>query len=195
MELQAYFAHLQPGQAVRAIPGAGLNIPIWLLGSSLFSAELAAEMGLPFAFASHFAPDYLLTALDAYRSRFRPSTALAAPYAMVGIGGFAADTDQEARRLLTSAQQQFINLRRGTPGPLPPPVDSMNGRWSDMEKLGVERALSYAAVGSATTVREHLKSVLNLTRADEIIVTSQIFDHAARLRSFEIIAGVRALLP
>jgi luciferase family oxidoreductase group 1 len=191
MELQAYFEPVQPGQVIRAVPGAGLRVPIWLLGSSLFSAQLAAALGLPFAFASHFAPDYLLQALDVYRRTFRPSAALAAPYAMVGVSVFAADTDAEGRRLLTSAQLQFVNLRRGTPGPLQPPVDSLEGYWSPAEKAGVERALSYAAVGSADTVARRLSAIIESTRADELMITGQIYDHAARLRSFEIAATLR----
>ena len=194
MELKAYFAPVQPGQAIRAVPGAGLKVPLWLLGSSLFSAQLAAALGLPFAFASHFAPDYLLQALDVYRREFRPSEALRAPHVMVGVSVFAAASDEEARRLFTSAQLQFVNLRRGTPGPLLPPVETMEGRWSPAEKAGVEHALAYAAVGSAETVRQRLTRVLEATRADEIIITGQIFDHAARLRSFEIAADVRRSL-
>jgi luciferase family oxidoreductase group 1 len=194
MELQAYFAPAQPGQPVRAVPGAGLKVPIWLLGSSLFSAQLAAALGLPFAFASHFAPDYLLQALDVYRRTFRPSPRLNAPYAMVGVGVFAADSDAEADRLFTSAQLQFVNLRRGTPGPLQPPVESMDGRWSPSEKAGVDRALAFSAVGSADTVRGRLREILDTTRADELMVTGQIYDHAARLRSFEIAADVRGTL-
>lgn len=190
-ELQAYFAAVRPGQAVRAVPGAGLAVPIWLLGSSLFSAQLAAELGLPFAFASHFAPDYLMPALDIYRREFRPSEALATPYAMVGVSVFAADTDVQARRLLSSTQQQFVNLRRGSPGPLPPPVDTMDDRWSPLERAGVEHALAYSAVGSVETVRRKLAALVNLTKADELIMTSQIYDHAARLRSFEIVAKLR----
>jgi len=190
MELQAFFGPVQPGQAIRAVPGAGLEVPLWLLGSSLFSAQLAAALGLPFAFASHFAPDYLLQALEVYRREFRPSDALRAPHAMVGMSVFAAASDEEARRLFTSAQLQFVNLRRGTPGPLAAPVDTMEGRWSPSEKAGVDRALAYAAVGSPDTVRGRLRSFIETTRADEIIVAGQIFDHAARLRSFEIAAEV-----
>jgi luciferase family oxidoreductase group 1 len=190
IELQSYFAPPQPGR-IRAVPGAGLSIPIWLLGSSLFSAQLAAELGLPFAFASHFAPDDLLAALDAYRRRFRPSPALASPYAMVGATTFAADTDADARRLFTSLQQQFVQLRRGTPGPLPPPVDSMDGRWSPAERAGVDRAFAYAAVGAPETVRRRLHAIIEETRADELMLTAQIFEHAARLRSFEIVAALR----
>ncbi len=190
LELQGYFAPVRPGQAIRAVPGAGLAVPLWLLGSSLFSARLAATLGLPFAFASHFAPDYLLQALDVYRREFRPSEALAAPRVMAGVSVFAADSDEEARRLFTSAQLQFVNLRRGTPGPLAAPVETMEGRWSPSEKAGVEHALAYAAVGCADTVRRRLTSFLEATRADEIIVAGQIFDHTARLRSFEIAADV-----
>jgi len=191
-ELQAYFAPVRPGQAVRAVPGAGLNVPIWLLGSSLFSAELAATLGLPFAFASHFAPDYLTQALEIYRSRFRPSEALDEPYAMVGVNVFAADTDAEARRLFTSLKRQFINLRRGVPGLLQPPDDTLERDWSEMEKAGVEHMLACSVVGSPETVRRGLESFIGVTQADEIMVTAQIYDHAARLRSFEIVAAAMA---
>jgi len=189
-ELQAYFAPASPGQAVRAIPGAGLQVPIWLLGSSLFSAQLAAERGLPFAFASHFAPDYLMAALQEYRRRFQPSDRLRAPYAMAGVNVVAADTDEEARRLLTSLQQQWISLRRGTPGLLQPPVETMDGLWSPAEQAGVEHTLAYAAVGGPATVAARLSRFIDMTNADEIIVTGHIFDHAARLHSFELVAEV-----
>jgi luciferase family oxidoreductase group 1 len=189
-ELQSYFAAVRPGQAVRAVPGANLNVPIWLLGSSLFSAELAATLGLPFAFASHFAPDYLMQALEIYRSTFRPSEALAAPYAMVGVNVFAADTDAEAGRLFTSLKRQFVNLRRGVPGLLQPPDDALEASLSEIEKAGIERMLACSVVGSPETVRRGLKSFIDTTQADEIMVTAQIFDHTARLRSFEIVAGV-----
>ena len=190
-ELQSYFAPVTPGQTVRAVPGAGLRVPIWLLGSSLFSAQLAAELGLPFAFASHFAPDYLMAALNEYRRRFRPSAALRTPYAMVGVNAVAADTDAEAQRLVTSLQQQFVNLRRGTPGLLQPPLDTMDGRWSPAEKAGVEHTLAYAAVGAPDTVARRLEALIEMTSADELIVAGHIFDHQARLRSFEIVAHVR----
>jgi luciferase family oxidoreductase group 1 len=194
VELQSYFAPVAPGQAVRAVPGAGLRVPIWLLGSSLFSAQLAAELGLPFAFASHFAPDYLMAALAEYRHRFRPSPDLATPYAMVGVSVVAAETDADAARLSTSLQQQFVNLRRGVPGPLQPPVDSMEGRWSPAERAGVEHTLAYAAVGVFDTVRQRLKTLIDATGADELIIAGQIFDHDARLRSFRIVADVREAL-
>jgi luciferase family oxidoreductase group 1 len=193
-ELLSYFAPAREGRMVRAVPGEGLRVPVWLLGSSLYSAQLAALLGLPFAFASHFAPDYLLQALNIYRREFRPSEELSAPYAMPCVNVFAAERDAEARRLFTSIQQAFINLRRNNPGLLPSPVDSMEGNWSEFEKAGVEHALRYSVVGSPETVRAGLESFIELTKADEIMVTAQIFDHRARLRSFEILAGVRDTL-
>ncbi|SAL77970.1 luciferase-like monooxygenase [Caballeronia choica] len=192
VELQRYFADPVEGQRVRAVPGAGLNVPIWLLGSSLFSAQLAAALGLPFAFASHFAPDYLLTALRVYRAQFRPSKTLAKPYAMVGVNVFAADRTEDAEFLFTSLQQQFINLRRGTPGQLPPPTHDI--AWSDAERAGVEQSLACSVIGDPAQVRAGLASVIEQTEADELIVTAQIFDHAARLRSFEITAQAHAAL-
>ncbi len=193
-ELQSYFQPATPHQAVRAVPGAGLDVPIWLLGSSLFSAQLAAALGLPFAFASHFAPDHMMSALRIYRDQFKPSEALGQPYAMLGINVFAADTDAEARRLFTSLQQAFINLRRGQPGPLQPPVDSLEGRWSVMERVSLEHIMSCSVIGSPETVRQGLAAFIEWTGADELMVTAQIFDHAARLRSFELVAEARAAL-
>jgi luciferase family oxidoreductase group 1 len=191
MELQALLGPLQPDQGVRAVPGAGLRVPIWLLGSSTFSAQLAALLGLPFAFASHFAPTELMRALDVYRSRFQPSQQLREPYAMVGINVFAANTDAEAQRLFTSLQQQFISLRRGAPGPLSPPVDNMEDHWSPMERAGVEQSLAYSVIGAPDTVERGLQALIAETRANELMLTAQIYDHAARLRSFEIAAEVR----
>jgi len=190
LELQSYFRPTAPGQAVVAVPGAGLNVPLYLLGSSDFSARLAAELGLPFAFASHFAPDYLQVAIELYRREFTPSEALVRPYVMIGVGIFAADTDAEARRLMTSAQMMFLNLIRGYPGKLPPPVESMDGRWSPTERAAVEHRTRCSAVGSPETIRRRLEELLNETGADEVIATAQIFDHGARLRSFEIAASV-----
>jgi luciferase family oxidoreductase group 1 len=190
-ELRAYFAPARPGQLVRAVPGEGLRVPVWLLGSSLYSARLAAELGLPFAFASHFAPDYLLHALEVYREGFRPSEELKEPYALACLNVFAAETDGEARRLFTSLQQAFVNLRRGRPGKLPPPIDTFEGFASELEMAGVEHALRYSVVGSPETVRAGLEAFAEWTRADELMLTSQIYDHAARLRSFEIVAAVR----
>jgi luciferase family oxidoreductase group 1 len=190
-ELRSYFAPAREGQPVRAVPGAGLGVPLWLLGSSLYSARLAAELGLPFAFASHFAPDYLTHALEVYREGFRPSRGLKEPYAVACLNVFAAETDAEARRLFTSLQQAFVNLRRGRPGPLPPPVETAEEFASEMELAGVNHALRYSVVGSAETVRRGLESFLALTDADELMLTSQVFDHAARLRCFEIAAAAR----
>jgi len=192
IELLAYFEPAKPGQRVRAIPGAGLEVPVWLLGSSQFSAQLAAMLGLPFAFASHFAPDYMMDAIALYRGQFRPSSYLERPYVMIGVNVFAADTDAEARRLFTSVQQQFLNLRRGDPGQLPPPVDTMDGRWSAKEQAGVERALAISAVGSRETVRDRLLSIMRATEPDEVMATALIYDHAARVHSFEILADLRA---
>ena len=190
LELQGYFQTAAPGQAVRAVPGAGLNIPIWLLGSSLYSAQLAAMLGLPYAFASHFAPDDLLPALALYRGKFQPSESLKKPYAMAGINVFASDTDREAERMFTSLQQQFINLRRGNPGPLSPPLESTEGIWSDQERRGVDHALREAVVGSPEKVKRGLAAFITKTGVNELMVTGQIYDHAARLRSFEIVAQV-----
>jgi luciferase family oxidoreductase group 1 len=194
VELQALFAPAQPGQRIRAVPGAGLRVPIWILGSSLFGAQLAAMLGLPFAFASHFAPAQLMQALEIYRTRFEPSESLQKPYAMVAVNAFAAETDRDGERLFTSLQQAFLNLRRGMPGPLPPPVDSMDGLISPPEQSGLEQALAYTLVGSPETVRQRLRTVMSQTGADEIIVTGQIHDHRARLRSFEIVAEARDAL-
>jgi luciferase family oxidoreductase group 1 len=194
MELQAYFQPALPGQAVQAVPGAGLNVPIWLLGSSLFSAQLAAKLGLPFAFASHFAPTYLLQALNIYRSQFTPSPVLDRPYAMVAVNVFAADEDREARRLFTSLQQQFLNLIRGTPGQLNPPVDDMAPLWSSSEQARVEHSLACSVVGSPEVIRQGLSRFIEETAADELMITGQIHDHAARLRSFEIVASLRESL-
>jgi luciferase family oxidoreductase group 1 len=194
LELQRYLGPLQAGQTVRAVPGMDTHVPLWLLGSSLFSAQLAAHLGLPFAFASHFAPDLMMKALDVYRTMFRPSDVLQKPYAMLGINVVAADTDAEARRLFTSQQQAFWNLRRGMPGQLPPPVDTMDGLWSPMERLQVDHALSCAVVGSPDTVREGLADFIQRTQADELIITAQVFDHQARKHSYTLVAEQHAEL-
>jgi luciferase family oxidoreductase group 1 len=191
VELQSYFRTVSSGQAVQAVPGAGLSIPVWLLGSSLFSAQLAALLGLPFAFAAHFAPEQLHEALKLYHREFRPSATLARPYAMAAVSVFAAETDDEAARLFTSLQQSFVNLRRGTPGPLPPPIDNMNGYWSAEEQAGLDHAFAEAIVGSRATVKEGLKAFLTRTGLDELMITAAIYDQPARLRSFEIVAEVR----
>jgi luciferase family oxidoreductase group 1 len=186
LELMAYFQPVTAGQHVRAVPGVGLDVPIWILGSSLFGAQLAAELGLPFAFASHFAPAMLLDAAEMYRVRFRPSERLERPYFMVGVNIIAADSDPEARRLFTSLQQAFVNIRRGQPAPLPPPVAVDALSLTPMDELGLSQMLSYSIVGSRRVVRQGLEQVVAQTGADEIIVASQIYDHAARLHSYEI---------
>lgn len=190
-ELQAYFEPAEPGQKIRAVPGAGLKVPLWLLGSSLFGAQLAAMLGLPFAFASHFAPDMLMQALDLYRSGFRPSAQLAKPYAMVVANVVAAETDEAARYQLTSVQQAMTNLLRGTPGPMPPPIDDIESYWSPAEKAGAQRMLRYAVAGSAATVENQLQRFIEDTQADELMVTTHIYDPAIARRSLEITAQVR----
>ncbi|UHA75999.1 LLM class flavin-dependent oxidoreductase [Paenibacillus sp. 481] len=190
-ELRAYLNPAAFGTTgVRAIPGEGLNIPLWLLGSSGFSAQLAGQLGLPFAFASHFAPDYLLPALELYRNSFRPSEALDKPYVMVGVNAIAADTDEEARWLATSQEQQFLNLIRGVPGQLqaPVPVDSMDSLWNEQEKAMVRKMLHYSITGDKTTVQDKLQSFLNETQADELMITAHVHNHQARLHSYEIMA-------
>ncbi len=191
-ELRAYFdpEAFSGDNYVRAIPGEGLSIPIWLLGSSGFSAQLAGQLGLPFSFASHFSPEYTLPALDLYRRNFRPSSALDKPYAMVGLNVVAADTDEEAQLLATSMQQMFLNLLRNKPGQLPPPVENLESFLTEHEKAALQQRLATSVVGSAETVRNKLQRFLDRTEADEMIINSQIFDHNARLHSYEIIAEV-----
>ncbi|WP_394788697.1 LLM class flavin-dependent oxidoreductase [Rhodoferax sp.] len=196
VELQHYFAAVEPGQTLRAVPGAGLNVPLWILGSSTFGAQLAAELGLPYAFASHFAPQQMLSAIAIYRARFKPSKQLAKPYVMLGFNMFAADTDAAGRFLFSSLQQAFVNLRSGRPSLLQPPVDGFAERLHPGDAAMVNSALSCAAVGSPDTVRQALRNFIERTGADELMLTSQIFDHAARKRSYEIAAEVReSLLP
>ncbi|MDA3912978.1 LLM class flavin-dependent oxidoreductase [Oleiagrimonas sp.] len=191
VELLEYFEPAAPDAPVRAVPGEGLRVPVWLLGSSLFSAGLAARLGLPFAFASHFAPDAVDEALAVYRRNFRPSQWLQAPHAMLGLNVVAADSDREAQRLFTTQQQSFVKLRRGQPGRIPPPIDDMEAFWSPAEKAMVERALACAAVGDAATVRQGIEDFISRHRPDELLLTANIFDHSARVRSFEIAAKVR----
>ena len=189
VELMTYF-QAQGSTPVKAVPGVGLNVPVWILGSSLFGAQLAAALGLPYAFASHFAPGQMMAAIDLYRRQFRPSEALAAPYVMLGFNVFAAESDREAARIFTSVQQAFINLRRGRPGRLPPPIDTFEQRLEPFERNMIDQALACSAVGSPDTVRRRIDEFVSRTRADELIVTSRIYDHAARLRSYEICAEV-----
>jgi luciferase family oxidoreductase group 1 len=193
LELMMYFKAPQ-GQTVKAIPGAGLNIPIWILGSSLYGAQLAAELGLPYAFASHFAPAQMMNAIELYRRCFRPSPDLKRPHVMLGINVIAAETDEEARHLFTSHQQAFVNLRRGTPGPLPPPNEHAIEQLSAHERWELDQTLSVAVVGSFVTVQNGIEEFVRRTNADELIVVAQIFDHAARLRSYELTANVHSLL-
>ncbi len=191
VELQRYLGAPEPDQAILAVPGVNSNVPIWLLGSSIYSAHLAAALGLPYSFASHFAPDMLMDAIAIYRERFQPSPTLSEPYVMVGIMGVGADTDEEARHLFTSAQQQFVNLRKNVRTPFPRPVESMNGYWNDMERITVEHTLRYAAVGSHATIDRKLQQFLGETGADELIVSMPIHDINKRLRSVEVFAEVR----
>ena len=193
-ELQYYFKAAAPGQRIQAVPGAGLQVPIWLLGSSLFSAQLAAALGLPFAFASHFAPAAMMQALKLYRENFQPSEQLAQPYAMLTVNALAADTDAEARRYFSSQQQAFANQHRGVPGKVPPPVDDIEATWSPAIKAGVDQSLYYSFVGSGDTVEQGLRSFIEATQPDELMLTNHTYDEAARLRSLEIIADVRERL-
>jgi luciferase family oxidoreductase group 1 len=190
LELQHYFAAPEPGQKIRAIPGAGLQVPIWLLGSSLFSAQLAAHLGLPFAFASHFAPADMMDALRAYRHMFKPSKQLDRPYAMLGINIIAAETDAAARHQFTSLQQSFTNLRRGTPGQIPPPLDDIDSFWTPAEKAMASHTLTVSAVGSSATVARQVQNFIDVTNPDELIITAHIYDHRARLESFERAAAI-----
>ena len=193
VELQSYFREASPGQTVRAVPGAGLQVPIWLLGSSTFSAQLAAMLGLPFAFASHFAPDQMHAALALYREGYQPSAEHPVPYAMLGVSVVAADDDRDATRLATSLQQQFLALQRGRPVQLQAPVEDMSALWSEWERSAVERTLRQAIVGGPDTVERGLTRLIQQTGADELMITSHIFDHQARLRSYEIVAAIGEL--
>src|SRR4051794_37244579 len=188
VELQRYLADSVPGQLVQATPGAGSRVPLWILGSSLFGAQLAAMLGLPYAFASHFAPEALLPALEIYRAKFEPSEQLQEPYTMVGCNVIVADDDETARRLFTSAQQSFTNIFRGTRGRLPPPIDNIEDYWTPTEKERVTAMLARSFVGSPGTVPTSLEAFVEETGADELIVAAAIHDHAARLRSYELLA-------
>jgi luciferase family oxidoreductase group 1 len=192
VELQSYFEPVQPGQRVQAVPGAGLKVPIWMLGSSLFGAQLAAALGLPYAFASHFAPGAMMQAIEVYRRGFQPSEQSSSPYVMLGFNVIAADSDEEAQYLSTSRQQAFLNLRRGRPTKLPPPSDKVEMSWQ--EEAMLKEALSCSAVGSPDTVRRELAAFIEQTQPDELIIAAQIYDHAAQLRSHEIAAKVRDAL-
>jgi luciferase family oxidoreductase group 1 len=190
MELMDYFRPVVPGQALQAVPGGGLEVPVWILGSSTYGAQLAAALGLPYAFASHFAPAQMREAIGVYRARFRPSEHLAAPRVMLGINVFAADTDAAARLLYSSLQQAFVNLRSGRPGKLPAPKEGFEAGLEPRARMILESSLACSVVGGPETVRRGVAAFVEETGADELMVTAQIFDHAARLRSFEILAGV-----
>ena len=190
LELQAFFEPAQPGQRIRAVPGAGLRVPLWILGSSLYGAQVAAHYGLPYAFASHFAPDALFDAIRIYRERFQPSAQLDAPYVMPGINVVAADTDEEARRLFTSIQQRFVDMVRNQRGQLPPPIDDIERYWSPAEKAHVTRMLACSFVGSKETVKRELERFVEQTGANELMASGAVYDHAARLRSYEILAEI-----
>ncbi len=194
VELQQLLGTPIDNQAILAVPGNNSHIPIWLLGSSLYSAQLAAMLGLPFAFASHFAPDMLLDAIAIYRDRFQPSAELDKPYVMVGVMGAVCETDEEAQYHFTSAQQQFVNLRRNVRGPFPRPVKDMDAFWSPMEKMNVEHTLRYAVVGSPATAEAQLNEFLKETQADEVIISMPIHDIEARLKSVELFAGLGSFM-
>jgi len=193
LELQAWFQAPHPEQAVQAVPGAGADVRLWILGSSLFGAQLAASMGLPYAFASHFAPAALMQAIAVYRAQFRPSAQLQKPYVMPALSVIAADTDAEALRLQSSLHQAFVNLRRGRPAPLPPPQESFLSNVAPAERAMLDEALSCAVVGSPDTVRRGLEAFIARTAPDELMLTAQIYDHTARLRSFELVAELAQL--
>lgn len=195
-QLEQLRAYLDPDSRfnrVRAIPGEGQEIPIWLLGSSGFSSALAAKLGLPFSFASHFSPEYTVPALNQYRTHFKPSGALDHPHTMVGVNIFAADTTEEAEYLATSHQQQFLSLIRNTPGQLPPPVKSMEGLWSEQEKMIIMSQLKTSIIGNPDEVKRKLQAFLDETQADEMIINTSIYDHQARLRSYEIVADITGM--
>ncbi len=193
LELMDYFSPA-PKQVVRAVPGMGLNVPIWILGSSLFGAQLAAALGRPYAFASHFAPAQMMQAIALYRATFQPSEQHQKPYVMLGFNVFAADTDDAAQFHATSMQQAFVNLRSGRPSPLPPPMGDYLSRIGPQERALLDQVLSCSAIGSPETVARELAEFVARTGADELMITSQIFDHAARLRSYEITADVHKAL-
>ena len=194
-ELQSLFQPVRPGQTVQAFPGAGLDVPLWILGSSTYGAQLAAALGLPYAFASHFAPDALTQAMALYRQLFKPSARLQKPHAMAGVNVIVADTDAEARRLFTTHQQSFANLRRGRPGPQQPPIADIDSYWSPAEKQMAESMLACSVVGSPETVRHGLERFVAYSGADELMVVSAIFDPDARRKSYSLLAEIAGLQP
>jgi luciferase family oxidoreductase group 1 len=188
LELQRYFSHEAATARVQAVPAAGTEVPLWILGSSLYGAQLAAELGLPYGFASHFAPDLLGEALSVYRTRFKPSAQLDRPYAMIGVNVIAAESDAGAKRLATTQQMSFANLLRGARGLSQPPIDDIELYWTAAEKAQAGRMLARSIVGSVATVRDGLAALIDETGADELMIVSDVFDHDQRLRSFELIA-------
>jgi luciferase family oxidoreductase group 1 len=190
LELMLLLGDAKPGQPVRAVPGAGTNVPVWILGSSTFGAELAATLGLPYAFASHFAPDALLSALDIYRRKFQPSKQLEHPYAMAGVNVVAAGTDEEARRQFTTIQQSFTNLVRGAGGKLQAPIDNIDDYWTPIEKHHASHMLKYSIVGSTETVRRELEAFIGLTNVDELMIVTSLYDHPSRVHSYKLVADV-----
>lgn len=190
LELQALLGPLQPGQAIQAVPGTGTNVPLWILGSSLFGAQLAGMLGLPYAFASHFAPDALHQALRVYREKFEPSAQASKPYAMVGVNVILADTDAEARRLFTSIQMKFADMFRGARGLMAAPIDDIEAYWTPAEKFQASRMLACSFVGSRETVASGLREFVAATGVDELMVSSAIFDHEARRKSYEMLAEI-----
>jgi len=190
LELQAFLAPAGPNQRTQAVPAAGTDVPLWILGSSNFGAMLAGELGLPYAFASHFAPELLLQALQIYRTRFKPSEQQSQPYAMVGVNVIAAETDAVARRLATTQQMSFTNMFRGTRGLSQPPIDDIETYWSPMEKVQAQQMLARSIIGSPETVRVGLEKLIDETGTDELMIVSDVYDHHARLQSFEMIAEV-----
>ncbi|MBA4030760.1 MAG: alkane 1-monooxygenase [Planctomyces sp.] len=192
-ELQAFLAPAEPNQRIEAVPGSGTQVPLWILGSSLFGAQLAAELGLPYGFASHFAPQALDRALKIYRERFQPSAQQAKPYALVGVNIIAAESDAEAHRLATSQQMSFAGIFRGARGLMQPPIDDIESYWSPSEKMQVSQMLACSIVGGPETVRQGISALLERTRADELMIVSDVFDPQKRLRSFEMIADLAGL--
>jgi luciferase family oxidoreductase group 1 len=190
LELQALLGPLQPGQTIQAVPGTNTNVPLWILGSSLFGAQLAAMLGLPYAFASHFAPDHLMQAMEIYRATFKPSAQTQKPYAMAGVNVIAAETDEEAHHLFTSLQQRFADMARGVRGYMKPPIDDIETYWSGPEKIQAQRMLACSFVGSPKSLRLQLKDFMAETGVDELMVATAVYEHKARLRSYELLAGV-----
>lgn len=190
LELQSLLGPLQPGQTIQAVPGTGTNLPLWILGSSLFGAQLAAILGLPYAFASHFAPDQLMQAIEIYRATFKPSAQLQMPYVMAGVNVIAADTDAEAQHLFTSLQMRFADMARGTRGYMQPPIADIENYWSGQEKIQAQRMLACSFVGSPKSLRVHLNDFMEKTGVDELMVATAVYDQGSRLKSYELLAGV-----